>query len=177
MRPGSGNERPRPDAGDLYELLAPRVLAYLRAQGAPDCEDLLGEVFLQTARDHPRFRGDDDETRRWVFTIARNRLIDERRRRSRRPSVSLGEPVPDGTGRSAPEPFDPVLVDALNRLTPQQREVVLLRFLADLPIDTVARMTRNNVGAVKALQHRALQRLACDLGSARTDVTSSGPKS
>jgi DNA-directed RNA polymerase specialized sigma24 family protein len=112
VRSGSGNDRQRPDAGDLYELFASRVLAYLRAQGAPDCEDLLGEVFLQIARDLPRFRGDDDEARRWVFTIARNRLIDERRRRSRRASLPLKIPVPDGTCSSAPEPFDPVLVEA-----------------------------------------------------------------
>ena len=148
-----------PDAGELYRRLAPAVLGYLRAQRADDPDDLLGEVFLQVARDVGRFSGDDDALRRWVFTIAHHRLVDDRRRRSRRPQVSDGE-VPDLPGsEGAWEPVDPALLAALDRLTDEQREVVLLRFVADLPLEAVARVTGRKTGAVKALQHRALESL------------------
>jgi RNA polymerase sigma-70 factor (ECF subfamily) len=147
------------DAGAVYRRLAPAVLGYLRAQRAPDPEDLLGEVFLQVARDLRRFRGDDDALRRWVFTVAHHRLLDERRRRARRPQVA-DTPVPD---HPAPPPpprsLDPELQAALDRLTPEQREVVLLRFVADLSLDEVADLTGRATGAVKALQHRALAAL------------------
>jgi RNA polymerase sigma-70 factor (ECF subfamily) len=69
--------------------------------------------------------------------------------------------------RSAPaaatnpnEPFEPRLVDALGRLTPDQREVVTLRFVADLSLEDVAEVTHRPVGAVKSLQHRGLRNLA-----------------
>src|SRR5688572_9308341 len=129
-------------AADVYRELAPAVLGYLRAQRAPEPEDLLGEVFLQVARDLPRFRGDDDHLRRWVFTIAHHRLVDDRRRRAARPQHADAA-VPD---RPAPDPaasrLDDELLAAIGLLTPEQREVVVLRFVADLPLAAVARITR-----------------------------------
>ena len=151
-----------PDAGDLYRRLAPAVLGYFRAQRVPDPEDLLGEVFLQVARDLHRFSGDDDACRRWVFTIAHHRLIDARRRSARRPQASAYL-VPDDAvvaSGAGDDPIDPELVAALDRLTPDQREVVVLRFVADLSLEAVARITKRRVGAVKAMQHRALEQLA-----------------
>ena len=151
-------------AGDAYRALAPHVLAYLRAQRVGDPEDLLGEVFLQVARDIGRFSGDSAALRRWVFAIAHNRVLDARRRAARRPQVSDGAvpevPVP----MHAPDPVDPALLSALESLTPEQREVILLRFVADLSLEDVAKMTKRGVGAVKALQHRALASLGKELG-------------
>ena len=56
--------------------------------------------------------------------------------------------------------MDPVLVGALAELTTDQREVLVLRFVADLPLEAVALITGRSVGAVKALQHRGLAQLA-----------------
>jgi RNA polymerase sigma-70 factor (ECF subfamily) len=149
-------------AADAYRRLAPAVLGYLRAERAPDPEDLLGEVFLQVARDISRFRGDDDDLRRWVFTIAHHRLVDDRRRSSRRPQLAAVE-VPDQPRAAGPDPvdvhLDVHLIAALESLSADQREVVVLRFVADLPLEGVARITGRTVGAVKALQHRGLERL------------------
>lgn len=146
-------------AEDVYRQLAPVVLGYLRAQRAPDPEDLLGEVFLQVARDLHTFKGDAAALRRWVFAIAHNRLLDSRRRVSRRPRLADRD-VPDGVVPPPPDPLDPELVAALAQLTPDQREVVVLRFVADLPLADVARITGRRVGAVKAMQHRALETLS-----------------
>src|SRR5687768_4465985 len=121
-------------AGDVYQALAPAVLGYLRAQRAPDPEDILGEVFLQVARDLPRFEGDDDGLRRWVFTIAHHRMVDVHRRRARRPQLADAE-VPEVPAPPPEEPFDPDLQAALDQLTDAQREVIVLRFVADLPLD------------------------------------------
>jgi RNA polymerase sigma-70 factor (ECF subfamily) len=117
-------------------------------------------VFLQVARDLHRFSGDDDACRRWVFTIAHHRLIDARRREVRRPQVA-SYLVPDeaAVAAEADDAIDAELLVALDRLTPEQREVVVLRFVADLSLEAVARVTRRRVGAVKAMQHRALEQL------------------
>ena len=149
-----------PNAGEVYRALAPAVLGYLRAQRVRDPEDVLGEVFLQVARDLGRFKGDDAALRRWVFSIAHNRAMDAHRQHSRRPSATDDASSLDERPAAAdPEPFDTALVDALAALSADQREVIVLRFVADLPLEAVAKITGRRVGAVKALQHRALENL------------------
>jgi RNA polymerase sigma-70 factor (ECF subfamily) len=155
-------------AADLYRELAPAVLGYFRSHRAPEPEDLLGEVFLHVARNIKRCHGDADARRRWVFTIAHHRLVDAWRRRATRP-ITTDQPPPERPTVDEPlDEGDPALQAAIDTLTAEQREVVLLRFVADLSLDDVARITRRRVGAVKALQHRglaALERaLAGDLG-------------
>ena len=148
----------RHDAADVYRALAPAVLGYLRSQRLADPEDVLGEVFHGVARDLPRFRGDQAALRRWVFTIAHHRLVDDQRKRARRceePRAALPEPpaTPDANA------VDAELIEALNQLTADQRHVVTLRYVADLTLRDVARITGRRVGAVKALQARALANL------------------
>ena len=158
------DEDPPERAADVYRALAPAVLGYLRAQRVADPEDTLGEVFLQVARDFHRFKGDGAALRRWVFSIAHNRSMDTHRKRKRDraiPQASFGE-LADDAGPLHPEanePFDPVLVEALGMLSPDQREVVILRFVADLPLEAVAKITGRKAGAVKSLQHRGLENL------------------
>ena len=147
------------DAGDVYRAYARGVLGYLRSQGVADPEDVLGEVFLNVSKSLPRFVGDEDHLRRWVFTLAHHRIIDDRRRRARRPQVVDAE-LPDTAAPAAPKPADPELVAALARLTDDQREVVLLRFIADMSVEEVARLTNRSSVAVRALQHRAMAQLA-----------------
>jgi RNA polymerase sigma-70 factor (ECF subfamily) len=152
-----------PNAAQLYRELAPAVLGYLRTQRVPDPEDALGEVFLSVARDIGRFRGDSAALRRWVFSIAHNRAMDAHRKAARNRSTLEAELSEAGarlpTAPPPPDPVDPALVDALTMLSQDQREVVVLRFLADLPLEAVAKITGRRVGAVKALQHRALENL------------------
>jgi RNA polymerase sigma-70 factor (ECF subfamily) len=150
-----------PDIESIFRRLGGPVHAYLRASAAAESEDLLSDVFLDVARGLPGFRGDDAALRAWVFTIAHHRLVDEQRRLARRRRFARAHiprvvPAPE-------EPLDPILLAALDALTPDQREVVVLRFVADLALETVAVMTDRPVGAVKSLQHRALQNLARSL--------------
>lgn len=152
----------------VYERLAPAVLGYFRAHRMRDPEGLTGDVFVAVTERLPRFRGDDGALRRWVFTIAHHRRVDEIRRAGRRPEA-LGAEV-EGPPAMDPSPLDPSLVAALDRLTPEQRDVVVLRFVADLPIATVARTTGRRTGAVKMLQSRGLAALAADLGTIEEPV-------
>jgi RNA polymerase sigma factor (sigma-70 family) len=148
---------------DVFAALGPAVHGYLRAAGADDSEDVLSEVFVRVARCLGRFRGGDDDLRRWVFTIAHNCLIDEHRRRGRQRRFLRKLDTSEPMAPAPNEPLDPTLHDALLQLTPDQREVVTLRFVADLAIEEVARITGRPAGAVKSLQHRALRVLASAL--------------
>ena len=157
----------------MYRTYAQGVLGYIRGQGVADPEDVLGEVFLNVYTSLPRFHGDDEQLRRWVFTLAHHRIIDDRRRRGRRPLIADAE-VPDRAAPPHEEAIDPELIAALGQLTPDQREVVLLRFVADLPIEVVADLTERSAGAIRSLQHRAVAQLARALGSAQPDDAVSG---
>jgi RNA polymerase sigma-70 factor (ECF subfamily) len=147
---------------DLYGEIAPPVLGFLRARGVADPDDLGAEVFVQIVRDLPRFEGDWRGFRAWVFAIARNRLLDERRRHARRPEVPLAEPaeVPQPVGDVAEEALAGLEIDRvaaiLAELSPDQRDVVLLRVIGDLSIEEVARVVGKRTGAVKQLQRRGL---------------------
>jgi RNA polymerase sigma-70 factor (ECF subfamily) len=147
---------------ELYDGLAPRVLGYLRANNAPDPEDVLSEVFLQVARDISRFEGDEAGFRSWVYTIAHHRLIDARRHSARRP-VDLSPEPPEPTGRAddaAEEALARIGVEEVHRvlasLSDEQRAVLLLRVLADMSVEDVAKAVGKRPGAVKALQRRGL---------------------
>ena len=147
---------------ELYGGLAPVVLGYLRANGAPDPEDVLGEVFLQVARDIARFDGEERGFRSWVFTIAHHRLIDARRHSARRPVELVPEPPEPGDSAddAAEEALARIGLEEVERvlatLSEDQRAVLLLRIVGDLSIEDVAKAVGKRPGAVKALQRRGL---------------------
>ena len=155
----------QPSLEEAYRTLAPAVLGYFRSHRHDHAEDLVSDVFVNVARGLHRFRGDPADLRRWVFAIARRRLIDHHRWRHVRRNTSAGE-LPDPAIADVPVTLDVDLVGALATLTPLQREVVILRFVGDVPIDDVARIVRRSPGAVKAAQVRALNQLAGRLSSA-----------
>ncbi len=149
----------------LYRDLAPAVTGYLRLHGAAEPDDLASETFLGVFTGLAGFRGDEAGLRAWVFTIAHRRLLDDWRRRSRRPQLAddAGD-LPDHIGGDVE---DDVLLrvgtdtvhELCTGLPADQRSVLLLRILADLTVEQVAQVLDRSVGAVKALQRRGLRTL------------------
>ena len=155
--------------GRLYEALQPSMLAYLRSQDT-DAEDIAADAWIAIARGLHRFEGGEADFRRWVFTIARRRLIDARRARRRDrmvpvPPEALDRPTAD-TGFDALDSDDAVKM-IVAALPDTQAEVVLLRILAGFSVEETAAILRKRQGAVRALQHRALRRLAKEFGATR----------
>ena len=182
----AAREGAEPAWREIYGALAPGVLGYLRARGAPDPEDLTGEVFVQVVRDLDRFQGDWRGFRAWTFTIARNRLLDERRSEARRRIEPLLEAERDLEGPVDVEEdvFARLdlerVVEVLGALSPAQRDVLLLRVLGDLSIEEVARALGKRQGAIKQLQRRGLATARRNLEPqatrrARTRVTETAP--
>ncbi len=159
----------------LYSAYAPALFRFfLAAVGdRPTAEDLTGDVFKSAIEDLPRFRGPVQALGGWLFGIARHDLADHRRRQARhlvQPLDDLLEEAALAGGAMDPEELalervegDRVLA-ALRLLTPDQREVLLLRLVADLTAPEVAGILNKSTEAVKALQHRGLVSLARLLG-------------
>jgi RNA polymerase sigma factor (sigma-70 family) len=155
----------------MFTALAPAVTGYLRVQGSAEPDDLTSEVFVAILRNLRTFQGDEAGFRSWVFTIAHRRLLDERRRRVRRP---LPEPLTATAAAAARESAAPDDVEGAidramgtervralcDRLVPDQRDVLLLRLLGDLSIEQIAGTLGKSTGAVKALQRRGLAAVA-----------------
>lgn len=146
----------------LFEALASPLVGYLRAQGVEDPDGLANEVFLRVFLHLRGFEGTEPAFRSWVFTIAYHRVVDERRRASRRPRA--GPLLGDDSDRPGGDVEDAAMEDLgeewvrrlLARLVPDQRDVLLLRVLGDLTVEDVADALGKSPGAVKALQRRAL---------------------
>jgi RNA polymerase sigma-70 factor (ECF subfamily) len=159
----------------IYNAYAPALFRFfLAAVGdRPTAEDLTGDVFKSAIEDLPRFRGPVEALGGWLFGIARHDLSDYRRRRARnlvQPLEDLLEEAALAGGAMDPEELalgrvegDRVLA-ALRQLTPDQREVLLLRLAADRTAPEVAGILNKSTEAVKALQHRGLASLARLLG-------------
>jgi RNA polymerase sigma-70 factor, ECF subfamily len=163
----------------LFRAYQPPLLRYLRAQAGSAAEDLASEVWIGASRGLANFTGDATAFRGWLFTIARRRLIDHRRRQARQRTDAVEterlDTVEWGTDL---DPASTVLArlgaqgaidELIADLTPEQAEAVLLRVVAGLPVAEVAAIMQRPPGTVRVLCHRALRRLAVSFGErART---------
>jgi RNA polymerase sigma-70 factor (ECF subfamily) len=153
----------------LFRSVQPALLRYLRtlarnlSDGTPD--DVAADTWVQVVRSLDRFRGDEYGFRGWVFTIARARLTDARRRSGRLPIPQEAAPTPvDVTVPSAADTVEVLftteralaLIGALPRA---QAEVVLLRYVVGFDVAETARILRQRPGTVRVAAHRALRRL------------------
>lgn len=150
----------------LWGHFSPRVAGFLRGRGADHVDDVTSQVFLDAFRSIDGFSGDELAFAAWLFTIARRRAVDAHRRRTRRPREHLGWDA-EGDDRTVPSAEESVMlredhrwaIGALDTLSADQREVLLLRIVGDLTVEAVAAELGKTSGAVKALQRRGLESL------------------
>lgn len=159
----------------LYERLAPRVLSLLSALSGDRrlAEDLTQTTFLKIHRARDTYaRGARVEP--WVFAIARRTLLDERRRKKRKPEeLSADGTMPEPRHDHAPESsrLDPEQERKLNArladLPDPQREALVLLKVQGLSIAEAARIAGTTPGAMKLRAHRAYEALREALGHKR----------
>jgi RNA polymerase sigma-70 factor (ECF subfamily) len=148
----------------IYRDLAGAVTGYLAVRGAPEPEDQASETLFDVARNIGRFEGDESSFRSWVFVIAHRRLIDARRKKGRQVETTpLQDSEVHPMGDVESEALDHLalaeMIDLLAPLTDDQRDVVALRLIADLSLEETADVMGKGVGAIKALQRRAVGNL------------------
>jgi len=152
----------------LWRALQPRLLRYLYLHAGEAADDIAAETWLHIVRDLGRFRGDADEFRAWLFTVARHRAIDAARARRARPAIPLGDVTALAHGEAAVSAEAAVLEWTATRdalalvatLPAEQAEMVALRVVAGLDVATVARLVGKSPGAVRVGVHRGLRALA-----------------
>jgi RNA polymerase sigma-70 factor, ECF subfamily len=154
----------------VYDELAPRVHGYLLARGASEPEDLTSEVFLTVFSRLATVTGGAAGLRTLVFSVAHARLVDDLRRRSRRGEALSYEDWQDNrtTASTEDQAVDRIRTAEVRALLEQlpadQRDVLLMRVVADLSLEQTAQAVGRSTGAVKQLQRRGLLALRARMG-------------
>ncbi len=151
--------------GDIYDCYSPGLYAYAMRMLGDECmaEECVAETFSRFLKSIHAGQGPDKHLQAYLYRIAHNWITDYYRRQPP-PSLELSENL------HAEEEIQPEaqvnrrmeqdrVRSALRLLTPDQRQVIVLRFIEGWENEDVAVAVKKPVGAVKALQHRALATL------------------
>ena len=146
----------------IYDETAVDILSYLSSitRHSPIAEDLAANVFLKAWRSARSYRGGSNTYRQWLFAIARNELADYWR--TRRSDVPLDAVDVEDTNAEMPGEDTGIhdrMVEALQTLTPEQRDVVVMRYFMDRSYAEIAVTLGKREGAVRALLMRALRQM------------------
>ena len=154
--------------GQLYDRYVDTVyrFIYFRVNDRARAEDFTSETFLRALRRIGTISYQGRDIGAWFITIARNIVLDHVKSARHRLEITTGDTL-EGNDHS-PSPENAVLdsltaerlMAAVNRLGDEQRECVMLRFIQGLSVSETAAVMGKNDGAIKALQHRAVRKLA-----------------
>ncbi|MEK7174322.1 MAG: sigma-70 family RNA polymerase sigma factor [Patescibacteria group bacterium] len=157
--------------GLLYDHYQPKIYRVIGVKVArrEEAEDLTHQVFLSAWQSIGSYKDVGYPFSSWLYRIARNQVIDHYR--TRKVSVGLDEVDPNLFATESHESLaherfelDRVLA-AIRRLKPEYQDVIMMRFVEDLPVRDVALAIDKSEGAVKLIQHRALKQLKDILAS------------
>jgi RNA polymerase sigma-70 factor (ECF subfamily) len=153
----------RAQAGDdaafaeLVERFSPRLRYFLRKllPSAHDAEDALQDVWLDVLRALPRL-SDPQALVAWLYRIARDRAFARLRKARPTEQLPLDSTIADSTAddeRDFSAEDAAQIHAALDTLPPEQREVLVLRFLEDMTYEQIAAVTNSNIGTIRSRLH------------------------
>ena len=143
----------------VFRVMAPQLMLYFRARGCESgvAEDLTQEVMLATFRKVGTLR-DGNLFRPWLFRIAKNELLQHVRQQGRRPEVTA---LPPSISAGAWNPFDGLcLGEWLDCLSPDDRELILLRYVDGFAYHEIAELLEMPMGTVQWRVFRLRKQLA-----------------
>ena len=149
--------------GELYKRYVERIYRYLfsRIGNVHDAEDATAQTFMAAFESFDRFR-QDGHLASWLFTIARNKAMDHFRRQKSTPIIDENNDIPDEK-----EPLNDVILseqtavlsELIRSLPLDDRELLRLRFLAEMSFSEIAHLLHRKEEAVKKSIYRLLARL------------------
>ena len=150
----------------IYDTYAPALYRYAyRLTGHEEtAQDVVSETFHRFLVALKNGGGPEQHLQAWLYRVAHNQIVDLYRRQPAQPSIALDNAPEVATPGKHEEHLEQKeeagrVRAALQILTPLQQQVILLRFIEEFSNEEIARVVERTVGAVKALQHRALDAL------------------
>jgi RNA polymerase sigma-70 factor (ECF subfamily) len=148
---------------ELYLIHFDRIYSYLHVSvgNRHDAEDLTTQTFLKMLEKIGSFKWQSAPFSAWLFRIAHNLAMDHFRARRRwQPEEDVPEPVGDAEPSAELAAMQTIgresMLKLIERLSPEQQQVLTLKFVFNLPNAEVAAILKKTEGAIKSLQHRAL---------------------
>lgn len=150
----------------LYDHYQPMIYRFVlvKVGRREDAEDLTHQVFLSAWQNIKSYKPMGYPFSSWLYQIARNLIVDHYR--ARKSETSLEKMDPEYFVAPATMHFDLVqkleiekVRKAITELKPDYQDVIIMRFIEDLPLKEVAHVILKTEGAVKLIQHRALAEL------------------
>jgi RNA polymerase sigma-70 factor (ECF subfamily) len=158
-----GQQGDREALEELYLIHFDRIYSYLHVSvgNRHDAEDLTTQTFLKMLEKIGSFQWQSAPFSAWLFRIAHNLSMDHVRARRR---WQPEEEVPEVPGTEEPSAELTALqtigresmLKLIEHLSPEQQQVLTLKFVFNLPNAEVAAILDKTEGAIKSLQHRAL---------------------
>jgi RNA polymerase sigma-70 factor, ECF subfamily len=161
-----------PDAfGELYERYVNKIYNYIyyRTGSAADAEDLTARVFMRALQNIDGYEDRGYAFSAWLYRIAHNLVANWHRDNSRRPTIGIDDLAQWHVSGKGPEDMTALLEDraalleAIERLPTDRRELLLLKFVDQLSNAEIGDVMGRSEGAVKSLYHRTLQSLRQEL--------------
>jgi RNA polymerase sigma-70 factor (ECF subfamily) len=154
--------------GQLYDRYYDVVFRYIyyRVNDKATAEDFTSETFLRALRRIGGITYQGRDIGAWFITIARNIVLDHVKSARHRLEVTTAEPIERSDNEPGPEAAvitsmtSQQLMRAVHKLGDDQRDCVILRFIQGMSVSETAEIMGKNDGAIKALQHRAIRKLA-----------------
>jgi RNA polymerase sigma-70 factor (ECF subfamily) len=155
----------------VYDRYFPDVyrFVYYKVNDEQVAEDISSDVFVRLLEAVKKQRGPKDNLKGWLLSTASNAVADHFRQVYRKPTEELSERMPDEEAPTLREAIDhreqvDTVHDAYAELTPDQQNVLALRFGDGYSLQETADLMQKKVNAVKALQFRALAALQRNIG-------------
>ncbi len=159
-------KRDRAALEELYLIHFDRIYSYLHVSvgNKHDAEDLTTQTFLKMLEKIGRFRWQSAPFSAWLFRIAHNLAMDHFRSRRRwQPEAEVPEPLDSEEPSAELEAMQSIgresMFELIEKLSPEQQQVLILKFVFNFPNGDVANILDKTEGAIKSLQHRALASL------------------
>jgi len=162
--------------GSLYDRYQPAIYRFIlvKVGSREEAEDITHHVFLSAWQKVGTYKHRGHPFSSWLYQIARNMVIDHYR--SRKDDVSLDKLDPESSIIPAVAQFDlftkmqlEKVRRAIAELKTDHQDVIILRFIEDLPLKETAAILKKSEGAIKLAQHRAIKELKKKLGDPEGD--------
>jgi RNA polymerase sigma-70 factor (ECF subfamily) len=158
-----GQQGDRDALEELYLIHFDRIYSYLHVSvgNRPDAEDLTTQTFLKMLEKIGSFKWQSAPFSAWLFRIAHNLAMDHFRAHRRwQPEEEAPEPPGEEEPSAELEAMQAIgresMLKLIDRLSPEQQQVLTLKFVFNLPNAEAAAILGKTEGAIKSLQHRAL---------------------
>jgi RNA polymerase sigma-70 factor, ECF subfamily len=162
--------------GSLYDHYQPAIYRFIaiKVSSREEAEDITHHVFLSAWQKIRTYKHRGHPFSSWLYQIARNSVIDHYR--ANKNDISLDKIDPESSIIPAVAHFDigaklqlELVHRAIRELKPDYQDVIIMRFVEDMPLKETASALKKSEGAVKLIQHRAIKELKRKLGNKEDD--------